>query len=90
MLKPIATPAGHLERSEIPILLKLSKGRNLDFERTRNAVKNSIIPNAKGIDNAWMLGALCNPDLPESEQVTWSLKYEDPKDPCKEQQNTRF
>lgn len=34
ILKPRATPVGHLERSEIPIPLKLSKGRNLDLERS--------------------------------------------------------
>lgn len=54
MLKPMATPAGHLERSEIPIPLKLSKGRNLDCERSLNSlvVKNAIIPNTKGIGNS--------------------------------------
>lgn len=36
MLKPMATPAGHLERSEIEIPLKLSKGRNL--ERSLNSL----------------------------------------------------
>lgn len=53
MLKPMATPAGHLERSEIPIPLKLSKGRNLDCERSLNCLvskERSEIPISQSLN----------------------------------------